>query len=46
VISREEMTKAQDEYYAFLDWDKDGVPSNDSLKKHGLDFAIADMRAK
>jgi aldehyde:ferredoxin oxidoreductase len=46
VITREEMKKAQDEYYAMLEWDDNGLPSDATLKKYGLDFAIPDMRAK
>ena len=46
VITREEMTKMQDDYYALLEWDKDGLPSDATLKKFGLDFVIADMRTK
>lgn len=44
VVTREEMKKAQDEYYTLLGWDTDGVPTNDILKQYSLDFAVADMR--
>ena len=46
VVTREEMKKAQDSHYSILGWDDDGVPSDETLKKYGLDFVIADMRAK
>ena len=44
VVTREEMKKAQDDHYALMGWDDDGVPSDQILKKYGLDFVIADMR--
>jgi len=46
ILTQEELKKGQDDYYALLGWDDNGLPSNDALKKYGLDFAIADMRAK
>ena len=45
VVTREEVKKMQDEYYALLGWDDNGIPTDATLKKYGLDFAIADMRS-
>lgn len=44
IVTREEMKQAQDEHYALMGWDADGVPTADILKKYGLDFALADMK--
>ena len=46
IVTREEMKKAQDTYYALVGWDNDGIPSDETLKKYGMDFVIADMRKK
>ena len=45
VVTQEEMKKAQDEYYAYLGWDDNGIPSAETLKRYGMDFIkIADMK--
>jgi len=46
VIPREQLAKTQDEFYTLVGWEKDGLPSDATLKKMGLDFVIADMRKK
>ena len=40
VVSPEEMKKMQDEYYAYFEWGDDGLPTTQTLKKLGLEFAI------
>jgi aldehyde:ferredoxin oxidoreductase len=42
-------TKRQQEYYAAMGWDKQGVPTPETLQKHGFaafDSALAPLRAK
>jgi aldehyde:ferredoxin oxidoreductase len=40
LITADMLKKAQDEYYAVLGWDDNGVPTAETLKKYGLDFAL------
>ena len=40
VVTAEMLKKAQDEYYASMGWDADGVPTSETLKKYGLEFAL------
>jgi aldehyde:ferredoxin oxidoreductase len=44
VITEEMMKKAQDTYYALVGWDADGIPTEESMKKYGLDFAMKDIK--
>ena len=41
VVSPAEMKKMQDEYYAYFSWDDNGIPTKDTLKELGLEFAIS-----
>ena len=41
VVSPEEMKKMQDEYYAYFSWDDNGIPTKETLKELGLEFAIS-----
>ena len=43
-ITLDELKKAQDDYYALLGWDANGVPTADTLKKYGLDFAADSLK--
>jgi len=45
-ITQEMLKKIQDEYYAHMGWDADGVPTPDTLKKYGLDFALDSLVKK
>ena len=40
LVTADMLKKAQDEYYALLGWDDNGVPTPETLKKYGLDFAL------
>jgi len=40
LITAEMLKKAQDEYYAMMGWDADGVPTPETLKRYGLEFAM------
>jgi aldehyde:ferredoxin oxidoreductase len=40
LFSPEEMKKVQDEYYAYFGWDANGIPTEQTLKTLGLEFAI------
>ncbi|MCL2123153.1 MAG: aldehyde ferredoxin oxidoreductase family protein [Desulfovibrionaceae bacterium] len=40
VVTAEMLKRIQDEYYALVGWDADGVPTPETLKKYGLDFAL------
>jgi aldehyde:ferredoxin oxidoreductase len=41
VVSQEEMKKMQDDYYAYFSWGDDGLPTKETLKNLGLEFAIS-----
>ena len=41
VVSQAEMKKMQDEYYAYFGWDDNGIPTEETLKELGLEFAIS-----
>ncbi|MCK4785198.1 MAG: aldehyde ferredoxin oxidoreductase C-terminal domain-containing protein, partial [Desulfobacteraceae bacterium] len=41
VVSPTEMKKMQDEYYAYFSWDDNGIPTKETLKELGLEFAIS-----
>ncbi|MGC9324717.1 MAG: aldehyde ferredoxin oxidoreductase family protein [Desulfomonilia bacterium] len=45
VFTEEDLKKFQDEVYTYFGWDDNGIPTDDTLKKLGLDFAIKDMQA-
>jgi aldehyde:ferredoxin oxidoreductase len=40
LVTAEMLKKMQDEYYALVGWDDNGVPTPETLKKYGLDFAL------
>jgi len=40
LVTADMLKKAQDEYYALLGWDDNGVPTPETLKKYGLGFAL------
>ena len=40
VVTEAMLKKMQDEYYALVGWDADGLPTPETLKKYGLDFAL------
>ena len=42
-ISEEDTKKMQDAYYAYFGWDANGIPTEDTLKKLGLEYAVADV---
>jgi len=44
LVTEDMLKKAQDEYYALLGWDANGVPSPETLKKYGLDFALDSLK--
>ena len=44
LVSAEMLKKAQDDYYAMVGWDNNGVPTPESLKKYGLDFALDSLK--
>ena len=44
VVSPEEMKKMQDEYYAYFNWDDNGLPTDETMKKLGLEFAIDQLK--
>jgi aldehyde:ferredoxin oxidoreductase len=44
VVTAEMLKKMQDEHYALLGWDSDGVPTSETLKKYGLDFALDSLK--
>jgi aldehyde:ferredoxin oxidoreductase len=44
LITGDMLKKAQDEYYALLGWDDNGVPTAETLKKYGLDFALDSLK--
>ncbi|MEM5788599.1 MAG: aldehyde ferredoxin oxidoreductase C-terminal domain-containing protein, partial [Syntrophobacteraceae bacterium] len=46
VFTDEDTKKMQDSYYAYYGWDENGIPTEETLKKLKLDFAIADVRKK
>jgi aldehyde:ferredoxin oxidoreductase len=43
VFTDEDTQKMQDSYYAYYGWDENGIPTEETLKKLKLDFAIADV---
>ena len=45
VVTKEQLKKNQDDYYALVGWDDNGLPSAATIKKYGLDFA-ADFAKK
>ncbi len=40
IVTREQLKKNQDDHYALMGWNDDGLPSAETLKKYGLDFAL------
>lgn len=44
VITPESIKKAQDDYYAYVGWDADGVPTKEILTAYGLDFALDSLK--
>ena len=44
LVTADMLKKAQDEYYALLGWDDNGVPTPETLKKYGLDFALDSLK--
>jgi aldehyde:ferredoxin oxidoreductase len=44
LVTADMLKKAQDEYYAALGWDDNGVPTPETLKKYGLDFALDSLK--
>ena len=40
VVTEEMLKKIQDEYYALMGWDHNGLPTPEVLKHYGLDFAL------
>jgi len=45
-FSEEDTKKMQDAYYAYFGWDANGIPTEETLKKLGLEYAIADVVKK
>lgn len=46
VFTEEDTKKMQDSYYAYFGWDANGIPTEETLKKLKLDFAVADILKK
>lgn len=46
VFTDEDTKKMQDDYYAYYGWDANGIPTEETLKKLKLDFAIQDVVKK
>ncbi len=44
VFSPAEMKKVQDDYYAYYGWDENGIPTEQTLKTLGLEFAIDQIK--
>jgi aldehyde:ferredoxin oxidoreductase len=44
VVTEDMLKKAQDAYYALVEWDNNGVPTPETLKKYGLDFALDSLK--
>lgn len=46
VFTDADTKKMQDDYYAYYGWDENGIPTEETLKKLKLDFAMADVLKK
>lgn len=46
IFSDEDTKKMQDDYYAYYGWDANGIPTEETLKRLKLDFAIQDVVKK
>jgi aldehyde:ferredoxin oxidoreductase len=46
VFTEADTKKMQDDYYAYYGWDENGIPTEETLKKLKLDFAMADVLKK
>ncbi len=46
VFTDADTKKMQDDYYAYYGWDENGIPTEETLKKLKLDFAVADVVKK
>jgi len=44
VVTPEEMKKMQDDFYKYYGWDDNGIPTTETLKKLGLEFADAQIK--
>ena len=45
-FSEEDTKKMQDAYYEYFGWDAEGIPTEATLKKLGLEFTVADVIKK
>ena len=43
-FTEEHTKKMQDDYYAFFGWNDNGIPTEETMKKLGLDFAVAAVK--
>ena len=44
VVTPEEMKKLQDDYYAYFNWDDQGLPPEKTLQNLGLEFTIDEVK--
>jgi len=44
-VTEEMIKKIQNEYYAAMGWDDNGLPTEEGLKKLGLDFAVDGLKS-